>query len=468
MLNKSRTSTIQFLGATETVTGSKFLISDTKKNWMVECGLFQGLKELRLKNWSPLPIAPKDVSKVILTHAHIDHSGYLPLFIKNGFSGDVLASPATIELCKILLPDSGYLQEEDAKYATKKGFSKHQPALPLYTYEDAINTFPYFKEVGDNVVIPLGDSTTMEMFRAGHILGSRFVKLSLHDTTRKTILFAGDIGSYNSLITQDPANIEGDVDYLVMESTYGAHTHPDEDVFKRFEGIINSTLERGGKVLIPAFAVGRTQEVLYILKQLIKNNRIPRDIPIYLNTPLGIDATAVYTRFAREHKIFNGKVDPHMFHMPNLHFVHDEEDSKELNKLETPAIILSASGMMTGGRILHHLKAYAGDPNSCLIIVGFQAEGTRGRAILDGAKTLKIHGYPVGINCSVEYVKSLSAHGDSGDILEWLSRFKRLPKKVFLVHGETDSLQAMKERIAGKFKGVSIYVPKYLEKLELV
>lgn len=467
MRKKTGISTLQFLGATETVTGSKFLLSDSHMSWMVDCGLFQGLKELRLKNWSPLPVDPRAVRSVILTHAHIDHSGYLPIFVKNGFRGDILASAATIELCKILLPDSGYLQEEDAKYASKKGFSKHSTVLPLYTYEDALKTFPYFKAVDDDDKYDLGDGTIMELFRAGHILGSRFIKISLCDQTKKSIMFAGDIGGYDSLISNDPEPIVDDLDYLVLESTYGAKEHPHEDVFERFEKIINRTIERNGKVLIPAFAVGRTQEILYIIKNLYAQNRIPAEIPIYLNSPLGIDATGIYTDFSSEHRIFTGKMDPEIFHMPNLHLVHDEDDSKELNRLQVPAIIISASGMMTGGRILHHLKAYASDPNSTLVIVGFQAEGTRGRAILDGAKSIKIHGLPVGINCGIEYIESLSAHGDWKDIVKWLGEFKRPPKKIFLVHGELSALASMKEKIESSFRGIKTFVPKYLQKLEL-
>lgn len=468
MFRKGKDTTLQFLGATETVTGSKFLLSDSKTRWMIDCGLFQGLKELRLKNWSPLPVQPKEVKAVILTHAHIDHSGYLPLFIKNGFRGDVLASPGTIELCKILLPDSGYLMEEDAKFATKKGFSKHKPALPLYTYLDALATFPFFKATPDEKPFPLNDTTQVRMFRAGHILGSRFIKISLGSSTQKNILFAGDIGGYNNLIAQDPVAIKDDIDYLVLESTYGGRKHPTEDVFERFEKIVLDTIGKNGKVLIPAFAVGRTQDILYILKQLLLQNRIPKDIPIFLNTPLGIDATAIYTRFSSEHRIFDGAPDPDIFSMPNLKLVHDEQDSKKLNALKAPAIIISASGMMAGGRILHHLAAYATDPNSCLVIVGFQAAGTRGRSILDGAKVIKIHGMPVAINCRVEYVESLSAHGDCDDILKWLSEFRRFPKKIFLVHGETEALISMKDKIEDRFRTRGIYIPKYLEKVELV
>lgn len=467
MRKKSDVPTLQFLGATETVTGSKFLLSDSVDSWMIDCGLFQGLKEFRLKNWSPLPIHPRDVKAVILTHAHIDHSGYIPLFIKNGFEGDVLANKATIELCKILLPDSGYLQEEDAKFATKKGFSKHSPALPLYTYEDALSTFPYFKEVPDNEKYFLNETTYMELFSAGHILGSRFIKITMGGQQIRNILFAGDIGRYDTLITKDPTSMLDDLDYLVMESTYGNRTHPDENIYERFERMINETVSKNGKVLIPAFAVGRTQEILYILKQLLLQNRIPSEIPIYLNTPLGIDATEIYTNYAKEHRIFEGKEDPGLFHMPNLHLIHSEEASKELNALKIPAIIVSASGMLTGGRILHHLKAYAGDPNSCLVIVGYQAEGTRGRAILDGAKSIKIHGQPIGIRCKVEYVDSLSAHGDYDDILKWIGHFKHPPKTIFLVHGEESAIRSLKMKIEERFKKSRVVIPKFLQKFDL-
>jgi len=463
---KERAATLQFLGATETVTGSKFLLSNHHMNWFIDCGLFQGLKELRLRNWSPLPIDASAVSYVVLTHAHIDHSGYLPLFVKNGFEGDVIASEPTVELCKILLPDSGYLQEEDARYAAKKGFSKHAPVLPLYTYNDAVATFPYFKAVADEREVKI-DGASISLYRAGHILGSRFIKVTFIDSG-KTILFAGDIGRYDALITREPVEFKDGIDYLVLESTYGDRVHPKEDIFERFARIINTTIDKGGKILIPAFAVGRTQDIIYILKRLLIRKVIPEDIAIYLNTPLGIDATDIYTRFASEHKIFKRDEGASVFSMPNLRLVKTEEESKALNALDHPAIILSASGMLAGGRILHHLKAYAHDPNSCLILVGFQAAGTRGRAILDGANSIKIHGEMVDIRCRVEYIESLSAHGDREDILRWLHAFDRPPRQIFLVHGEENAITSLKEAIERDFKGVKVSVPKFLEKREIV
>jgi metallo-beta-lactamase family protein len=455
--------TLQFLGATDTVTGSKFLLKTGESNWLVDCGLFQGLKEHRLRNWAPLPFAAKDISGVLLTHAHIDHSGYIPLLIKNGFHGRVFASEPTVELCKILLPDSGYLQEEDAKYATKKGFSKHSTAMPLYTYSDAIHSLGYFQSIPNGDVVRLEDDMSVQLVKAGHILGARFLQVTVQNGSRHRILFAGDIGRYDSLVANAPTPVH-ETDYLVLESTYGDRTHPEEDVFARLAGIVNDAVKVGGKVLIPAFAVGRTQDILYILKKLCETHRIPSDIPIYLNTPLGIDATSIYLRFSSEHRIRNGGKS--LFQAPNIYYVHDMEASKRLNAHEGPAIIIAGSGMLTGGRILHHLKAYAGDPTTRLIIVGYQADGTRGRAMLDGAKSIKIHGQPYSVRCKVEHIDSLSAHGDSDDIMTWLKQFDRPPRQTFLVHGEPRCSQALAERIRDELHW-PVYIPKYLETVSL-
>jgi metallo-beta-lactamase family protein len=458
---------LQFLGATETVTGSKFLLTEGRHSWLIECGLFQGLKDLRLRNWQPMPIDPNGLAAAVLTHAHIDHSGYLPLMVKNGFRGDVLASEPTVELCKILLPDAGYLQEEDAKFAAKKGFSKHKNPLPLYTYDDAVNSLKYLKPIPDRTWCMLSDKVRMMLRPAGHILGSRFVNVSVKEPHHSfNILFAGDIGGYDALISVDPGVVKT-VNYLVLESTYGDRRHPDEDVLKRFESIINKTISRNGKVIIPSFAVGRTQEVLYVLKKLEEHGRLA-DVPIYLNSPLAIDATNVYIKYAAEHNFFDDMESPaKAFHPSRLIQVQDAEESKHLNHLEEPAIIISSSGMMTGGRILHHLKAYLPDPNSTLVVTGFQAMGTRGRSIIDGAKAVKIHGMPVTVNAEIEFVESLSAHADYIDIVRWLKGFQVAPKTTFLVHGEPKACAAMKGHIEDEF-GWNVVIPKYLEKFDLV
>ncbi len=458
---------IQFLGATETVTGSKFHLTDGSHSWLVECGLFQGLKELRRRNWTQLPIDVAKLDAVILTHAHIDHSGYLPLVCKAGFKGPVLASEPTVELCKILLPDAGFLQEEDAKFAAKKGFSKHEKPVPLYTYADAVKCLAQLQSVPDDEPVELTKNVFMRMWPAGHILGSRFVDIEVTEKPhhRYHILFAGDIGGYDSLIAVDPMTIK-EMDYLVLESTYGNRLHADEDVLDRFQSIIDDAVARGGKVIIPAFAVGRTQEVLYILKKLEDAGRLP-DIPVYLNSPMGIDATAIYIHYAHEHNFFTNHAESEeAFHPSRLEMVYDAEGSKYLNALKEPAIIISSSGMMTGGRILHHLKAYLPDPNSTLVIVGYQAEGTRGRAILDGAKAIKIHGLPVRIASKIEFIESLSAHADYADLMRWLKGFTKPPRMTFLVHGEKLAAAALKERIVDEL-GWKVSIPKYLEKFEL-
>lgn len=457
---------LQFLGGTNTVTGSKFCLSDGFNSWLIECGLFQGLRELRRRNWRPLPIDEKEIKAIILTHAHIDHSGYLPVVVNRGFKGPILASESTVELCKILLPDAGYIQEEDTRFAAKKGFSKHCPPLPLYTYEDAVKSLKHFQAIPDKEWHHLSDNVRLMLRPAGHILGSRFINISVDEDSRHfNILFAGDIGGYDALIAVDPGVVKT-ATYLVLEATYGDRLHEEEDILSRFEGIINRTVERGGKVIIPSFAVGRTQEALYILRKLEKQGRLP-NIPIYLNSPLAIDATDIYEQFMHEHNFFkNGIAPKEAFHPSRLVMVQEASDSKRLNNLDEPAIIVSSSGMMTGGRILHHLKAYLPDPKSTLVITGFQVAGTRGRAILDGAKAVKIHGVPVAVKAEIEFIESLSAHGDWRDIMRWLKGFEKPPKMTFLVHGEPDGLQVMKERIENELKW-NVTIPKYLEKFDL-
>lgn len=457
---------LQFLGATETVTGSKFHLTQNGNSWLVDCGLYQGLRELRRRNWSPLPIDVKKLDKVILTHAHIDHSGYFPLLVKDGFRGQAVASEPTIELCKILLPDAGYVQEEDAKFAAKKGFSKHEHPMALYTYIDAVASLGSLAAIEDRQWVNLSDNVRIMLRPAGHILGSRLINVSVAENRHKfNIMFAGDIGGYDALIAVDPEEVKS-VTYLVLESTYGNRLHETEDILTRFERIIKRTVGRGGKVVIPAFAVGRTQEVLYVLKKLEDSGRLP-SIPIYLNSPLAIDATAIYIKYASEHNFFaNGTRPTEAFHPSRLIYVHDAEESKHLNSLAEPAIIISSSGMMSGGRILHHLKAYLPDPKSTLVITGFQAAGTRGRAIIDGAKAVKIHGMPVAVNAELEFIESLSAHGDYNDILRWLGGFHQPPKVTFLVHGEPDAAVILKQKIENELKW-KVVIPKYLEKIEL-
>ncbi len=474
--SKRKSPSLQFLGATETVTGSKFLLRTCNETWMIDCGLFQGLKELRLRNWAPLPVPADKIDGVILTHAHIDHSGYIPLLVKNKFHGKIYASEPTVDLCKILLPDCGYLQEEDAKFAGRKGFSKHATAMPLYTYDDAMRSLSHLQPLHNGDLHRLGKDIRAHLIKAGHLLGSRFIDITLEEPRHRRILFAGDIGRYDSLITSAPLRVP-EADYLIIEATYGNKLHPKENIFERLGRIITDTARAGGKVLIPAFAVGRTQELLHIMKQLQKKKLIDPALPIYLNTPLGIDATGIYNRYLDEHKTYsllrylndqngNGNGDDHPFHCHNLHLVHDQTASKALNVMEGPAVIIAGSGMITGGRILHHLKSYGGDPKSTLVLVGYQAEGTRGRAILEGARSIKIHGLDIPIRCHVEVIESLSAHGDRDDILRWLRGFQRPPKQTYLVHGEPEAALAMAESIREQLHW-QVTIPRYLQEVDL-
>ncbi len=437
-------------------------------SWLIDCGLYQGLKELRQRNWRPLPLDLKKLGAVILTHAHIDHSGYVPIIVRDGYRGPVLASEPTVQLCKILLPDAGYVQEEDAKFAAKKGFSKHEHPIPLYTYADAVASLPSLKSIPDREWYELSDKVRIMLRPSGHILGSRVVNFSIKEKFRKfNIMFVGDLGTYDALISVDPGQVKS-VTYLVLESTYGNRLHVEEDVCERFRKIIDETVAKRGKVIIPAFAVGRSQEVLYILKQLENQGKLP-DIPIYLNSPLAIDATGIYVKYASEHSFFeglNGSDPAEAFKPKRLELVHDPEESKMLNNLKEPAILLSSSGMMTGGRILHHLKAYLPDPNSTIVMTGFQAAGTRGRAILDGAKTLKIHGMPIAVNAKVEFIESLSAHADYSDIMRWLGNFEVAPKATFLVHGEPEGAAALKARIENELRW-NVVIPKYMDTVKL-
>ncbi|MBI4237225.1 MAG: MBL fold metallo-hydrolase [Deltaproteobacteria bacterium] len=469
---RDKAPTLQFLGAAGTVTGSKYLLQTAHETWMVDCGLFQGLKDLRLRNWAPLPVPVDSIDGVILTHAHIDHSGYIPLLVKHHFRGRIYASEPTVDLCKILLPDCGYIQEEDARFAERHGFSKHSSPRPLYTAADAVKSLDYLHALHNGDLHTLGADLKVRLLKAGHLLGSRFIEMTLEYPRRRTILFGGDIGRYDALITNPPLRVP-EADYLILEATYGGRVHPKEDIFARLAGIINETASHGGKVLIPAFAVGRTQEMLYIMKKLQHRGLIDPKIPVYLNTPLGIDATEIYSRYLEEHRTFSGITNGHgnghganPFHCENLHLVHDQEGSKLLNTIPGAAIIIAGSGMMTGGRILHHLRAYGSDPRSCLILVGYQAEGTRGRAIVDGTRSIKLHGQQIDLRCRTEIIESLSAHGDQIDIMRWLSGFRRPPKKTFMVHGEPEAAEALATAIREQLHW-SVEIPTYLQSVTL-
>lgn len=451
---------LQFLGATGTVTGSKYLLQHQSKNILIDCGLFQGFKQLRLRNWKPLPFSPKNIDAVILTHAHIDHSGYLPLLVKNGFTGPIYCSQATQALCQVLLLDSAKLQEEEAQYLNKHTFSKHKPALPLYTREDAQNALQQFQPVDFYKSKKLAGAINFHLLPAGHILGAAMVYIEDGNTS---VLFSGDLGRQKDLIMNPPAFVKN-ADYLIVESTYGNRSHDPSDPLEKLGHIINRTIERGGKVIVPTFAVGRAQLLLYCIHLLKKNGVIPEKLPVYLNSPMAVEATAIFDEHPGEYRLTPEQSEAMC---KTAHVVFDVEESKLLNTKKGPLIILAGSGMATGGRIVHHLKTFAPDPKNTILFSGFQAGGTRGAAMLDGAKEIKIHGEYVPVNAEIAIIDNLSAHADSNEIITWLKHFDAPPKQTFITHGEPIAADTLRLKIEETL-GWEVYVPDYLETVDLV
>ena len=450
---------LQFLGATGTVTGSKYLLQCNGKNILIDCGLFQGFKQLRLRNWNPLPFNPKEIDAVILTHAHIDHTGYLPLLVKNGFKGPVYCTTATRDLCEVLLMDSAGLQEQEAAYLNKHKLSKHKPALPLYTPDDAKRSLQLLQPVELYKEKSLGDSLNFHLLPAGHILGASMVYIN---NDEKSILFSGDLGRQNDIIMKAPSIVKN-VDYLVVESTYGNRTHEKEDPLEKLADVINRTIQRGGAVIIPSFAVGRAQELLYYIHLLKIKNAIPNDLPVYLNSPMAEEATAIFDNHPGEHRL-SIEESAALCRTPKI--ITNVEDSKKLNLRKGPMIILAGSGMGTGGRVIHHFKAFAPDARNTILFSGFQAGGTRGAAMIDGAKEIKIHGEYVPIRAEVTSINSLSAHADVNEILTWLKHFEQPPKLTFITHGEPIAADALRLRIKEQLDWET-YIPDYLESVSL-
>lgn len=449
---------IQFLGATDTVTGSKYLIEHGGRRLLVDCGLFQGYKELRLRNWAQLPVEPRSIDAVILTHAHIDHSGYLPLLARMGFRGKVLCSPATFDLCRILLPDSGFLQEEEAEYANRHKVTKHQPALPLYTREDAVRCLDLFSPVKGHGPLEVLPGLQLELARSGHMAGSSFVRLQ---GGRTSILFSGDIGRPNDPVLKPPVNMTG-ADYLVVESTYGDRPHPQHRGFEQLADVIRRTAERGGVVVIPAFAVGRAQSLLYGIHRLKTAGEIP-DIPVYLNSPMAANAMEVYMKHQEELRLSAAECRAIA---GTAHIVGSPEESERLNSQRGPMIIIAASGMATGGRVVHHIKAFAPHHRNAIVLAGYQAGGTRGATIASGARAVRIHGQEVPIRAEVVQLDDLSAHADAGEILQWLRGFKQIPRRTFITHGEPAAADAMRQHIEREL-GWEVHMPYYLETVSL-
>lgn len=430
---------IQFLGGVGTVTGSKFLLASDKKKILVDCGMFQGLKNLRLQNWAPLPIDAAEIDSVILTHAHLDHSGYLPLLVKNGFSGKIHCSGPTREITEIILRDAAKIQEEDTEKANRLGYSKHKPALPLYGLQDAEKTFSHFKVEPIREWVQLGSDFRFRFQPSGHMLGSVFIEL---ESGGKRVVFSGDLGRQNPLTLEAPAQIE-DADYLLIESTYGDRRHPDENPLTRFSNIVNDAVGRGGQVLIPCFAVGRAQELLYLFSQLKASRAIP-NIPIYLDSPMAIQTTKVFHDFPEWHRL--GKADLEKMEREVI-YVSEAEASRGIQNRREPAIVIAGSGMMTGGRILGHAYNKLGSSKNTFVLVGYQAAGTSGRFLRDGANEIKMFGEYVSVHARVEEITSLSAHADQYETIQWLKGFSRPPKKTFIVHGEPHSADALRVRV---------------------
>lgn len=449
---------LQFLGATGTVTGSKYLLRHGEANLLIDCGLFQGLKQLRLRNWEPLPLPATDIDAIVLTHAHIDHSGYLPLLSRQGFKGKVYCSEATYDLCRILLPDSGHLQEEEAEYANRRGFSKHKPALPLYTQEDAERCLALFSPQKFGAEWEPLPGLRVRLDHSGHMLGSAFVHI---DDGQRSILFSGDIGRPNDLVLRPPVQVPG-ADVVVVESTYGNRQHDASDPLIQLGEVINRTAARDGVVVIPAFAVGRAQSLMYSL-YLLKQRKIIPDLPAYLDSPMAKNATRIYHEHRAEHRLTPEECDG-MCHAATI--VNKVEDSQALTRRRGPMVIISASGMATGGRVVHHLKAFAPDERNTILFAGFQAGGTRGAAILSGAPTVRIHGIDVPIRAEVASLPSLSAHADASEILTWMRGFERPPLQVYVTHGEPTAADAMRARIEHEL-GWPASVPDYLQTVDL-
>ena len=460
---------LTFLGGTQTVTGSKFLLTvGGRRRVLVDCGLFQGQKELREMNWERFPTDPANIDAVVLTHAHMDHCGYLPALVKHGFRGPVYATEGTRRLAEIVLRDAGHLQESEAEDARRGGYSRHAEPQPLYTEQDVEDTLPLFRSVEYHRDFELLDGLRMRLWRAGHILGSASIRMWLDeaDPEENAIVFSGDLGRHHHPVLAD-REVPAGASTVVIESTYGDREHPEPDVaHEEFGDLINRTVARGGNVLIPAFAVDRTEVVLLTLQQMMESGRISADIPIFVNSPMGLAALDVYRDPALAYEIgseFRGRP---FIRLPTLREARSKEDSIALNRPAQPSIIISASGMAAGGRVVHHLEHMLPDPNNAVVFTGFQSTGTRGRALVDGASELKMYGKYVPVRAEVLQDNEFSVHADGSDLIDWLAEMTPRPSSVYCVHGEPDSAYALARRIR-KQLGIVAVVPSHGEVVRL-
>lgn len=448
---------IQFLGAAGTVTGSKHLLKTPEINVLVDCGLFQGIKSLRLKNREKLPVDEKTIDILLITHAHLDHCGYIPVLVKNGFKGKILMSPPTRELVEIILMDSAKIQEEDAKKANEEGYSTHSPAVPMYTVKDVEKCLKHFEIRHDLVWVKLSENISFRFVKNGHILGSCFIEF---DCFGDKIVFSGDIGRYNNDLLADPSIIE-EADYLVMESTYGDRLHPKALAIDELEAAILKTMDKGGNLLIPSFAVERAQEIMFLINKLKEEKRIPFFFPVYLDSPMGANATDTFLNHPNWHKLPTSEI--HLLHN-HISIIRDFSDSMKVMKDNQSKIVIAASGMLTGGRVLSYLKEYGQESNNTILLVGFQGEGTRGRALKEGVKEVKLHGKYYQIACEVATIETMSGHGDQGEMLRWMKNFKKKPNKIFLVHGEPQAQNIFRVKIKDELK-IEVVIPELYQEI---
>lgn len=461
---------LTFLGAAGCVTGSKYLVEAAGKRLLVDCGLFQGSEELKERNWKPLPADPASVSYAVLTHAHLDHTGWLPCLVRDGYRGSIFANPATIELTTILLKDSAHLQEEDAERAQRKNWTKHPDPRALYTSEQVEPVLKALRPMPRLGGFDISPEFHIDSYDAGHILGSSSLVLAITESAKKSvILFSGDIGRYSQPILKDPVTPPAAANLLICESTYGDREHAPGDPAELLAQIVNRVAKRGGSIIIPAFAIGRTQTFMYYLRQLEDQQRIPR-LPVYIDSPMALSATDLYVKHKEDHDLefareeSSGKGDPLSVHQ--FHLARTADESKAINKVTTPCIIVSASGMVSGGRVLHHLAQRLPDARNAVILAGFQAEGTRGRALLEGAKTLSLYGQPVPVNAEIIELGQFSAHAGKSELLRWLTALPSPPTQTYLTHGEPSAAQALQSAIQEKFRWKAA-VARYLDTIDL-
>ena len=446
------TLNLSFLGAAGTVTGSKYLVENGSGRILVDCGLFQGFKPLRLKNWNRFPVDPGSLAAVILTHAHLDHSGYLPLLVRNGYRGQVYCSHSTVDFCEILLTDAGFLQEKDAEFANRHGFSKHKPALPLYTQQDARNALTHLKAIAFDQKQAVAEGAAILLRRTGHILGAGSVEL---EWAGKTIVFSGDLGRYGDPIMHDPVPVRR-ADYLVVESTYGNRRHEKIDAQTALAEVVSRTVGRGGTVVIPAFAVGRAQSLMYYFQRIKADGKLS-NVPIFLDSPMALDASEIFCRNIKDHRVSEKECRTSC---AVAHYVRSVDESKALTVNPHPKVIISASGMATGGRVLHHLKRYVTDKRNTVLFSGFQAGGTRGAAMMAGADKIRIHGEYFPVLAEVRNLDMLSAHADADEIMRWLHGFESPPRMTFITHGEPAAADALRLRIQDEL-GWPVTIPDH-------